>query len=135
MPDPIEVRMRRARFALVVVAALAFVVPRLPFISVPLERDEGEYAYIAQRMLEGDVPYRDAFNQKPPAVFVAYLGAFLLLGRSIEAIHAFAHLWTAVTALSCCRPRWIRRRFRSFNSVPCCCSEHLVTWRRRLPPH
>ena len=99
MPDPIGVRMRRARFALVVVAALAFVVPRLPFVSVPLERDEGEYAYIAQRMLEGDVPYRDAFDQKPPGVFVAYLGAFLLLGPSIEAIHVFAQLWTAVTTL------------------------------------
>ena len=99
MPDPIAVRTRRVRFALIVVAALAFVVPRLAFVSVPLERDEGEYAYIAQRMLEGDVPYRDAFDQKPPAVFVAYAGAFLLLGTSVEAIHVFAQLWSAVTTL------------------------------------
>ena len=49
-------------------------------------------------MLEGEVPYRDAFDQKPPGVFVAYLGAFLLLGRSTEAIHLFAHLWSAGTA-------------------------------------
>jgi 4-amino-4-deoxy-L-arabinose transferase-like glycosyltransferase len=63
-----------------------------------LERDEGEYAYVAWRMLEGEVPYRDAFDQKPPGVFLAYLGAFSLLGRSSEAIHVFAHLWSAGTA-------------------------------------
>lgn len=92
-------RERLAVAALVVLAALAFVAIRGPYLSIPLERDEGEYAYIAQRMLAGDVPYRDAFDQKPPAAFAAYLLAFATTGRSVEGIHAFAGIWTAATAL------------------------------------
>jgi 4-amino-4-deoxy-L-arabinose transferase-like glycosyltransferase len=81
------------------IGALAFVALRAPFVAVPLERDEGEYAYIAWRVLEGEVPYRDAFDQKPPGVFAAYLGAFALFGRSAPAIRLFLHLWSVGTAL------------------------------------
>jgi len=91
-------RVRRARTWILLAAAIAFAALRAPYLSVPLERDEGEYAYVAWRMLEGEVPYRDAFDQKPPGVFLAYLGAFGLLGRSTEAIHLFAHVWAAGTA-------------------------------------
>ena len=38
---------RESRVAILVVAALAFALLRAPLLSVPLERDEGEYAYIA----------------------------------------------------------------------------------------
>lgn len=89
---------RHAPLALIAVAVLAFVAMRAPFLSVPLERDEGEYAYIAQRMLEGEVPYRDAFDQKPPGVFVAYLLAFAIAGPTPLGIHLFLALWTAATA-------------------------------------
>jgi len=86
-----------ARVAVLAVAAAAFVAFRAPFLSLPLERDEGEYAYIAQRMLLGEVPYRDAFDQKPPGVFVAYLVAFSLFGQTVEGIHLFMYLWTIAT--------------------------------------
>jgi len=86
--------------ALVAVFFVAFVALRAPYLSLPLERDEGEYAYIAQRMIEGEIPYLDAFDQKPPAVFVVYRVAFGLFGQSIEAIHAMLYLWSAATALA-----------------------------------
>ncbi len=105
--DAPEDRTRQARLALLVAAALAFALVRIPFVSVPLERDEGEYAYIAQRVLAGDVPYRDAFDQKPPAIFAAYLAAFALFGPSVAGIHLFLYLWTAVTAL--CLDDLVRR--------------------------
>jgi hypothetical protein len=89
----------RACVAILLVAAAAFVLVRVPLFSVPLERDEGEYAYIAQRMLEGEVPYRDAFDQKPPGTFFVYALAISLLGPSIEGIHGFLHVWTAATAV------------------------------------
>jgi hypothetical protein len=89
---------RSAVIALLVIAALAFVALRAPFLSVPFERDEGEYAYIAQRMLAGDVPYRDAFDQKPPGVFVAYLLAFAAFGPSVESVHALLWIFTALAA-------------------------------------
>ena len=65
---------------------------RVGIASIPLERDEGEYAYIAQRWLAGDVPYQDSFNQKPPGPFLAYAALFALGARSIESVHWLAHV-------------------------------------------
>lgn len=69
---------------------------RIPLLSVPLERDEGEYAYIAWRMSQGEVPYRDHFDQKPPGVFFLYYLTFLF-DDSVEAIHGMMHLYTLAT--------------------------------------
>jgi hypothetical protein len=71
---------------------------RFSIAQIPLERDEGEYAYIADRWLAGDVPYRDAFDQKPPGVFLAYAALFAIGLRSIEAIHWLGHLFVLATA-------------------------------------
>jgi len=101
--SPARLREPVSRFAWIAVlllAALLFAWVRVPLVSVPLERDEGEYAYIAQRALKGDVPYRDAFDQKPPGVFLAYAAAFLLFEESIEGIHLFMYSWTVLTALA-----------------------------------
>jgi hypothetical protein len=75
--------------------------------SIPLERDEGEYAYIAQRWLRGDVPYRDAFDQKPPGAFAVYAACFVLFGESIESIHWGVQLYTLLTLVGI---GWIARR-------------------------
>src|SRR5258708_3473637 len=72
---------------------------RAPLAAVPLERDEGEYAYIAQRWLQGDVPYRDAFDQKPPGVFVAYAGIESVIGTSPTALHWGAQIYTLGTLI------------------------------------
>jgi 4-amino-4-deoxy-L-arabinose transferase-like glycosyltransferase len=98
--QPAGSRSRWACVAILAAAAVLFVFVRAPLLSIPLERDEGEYAYIAQRILAGDVPYRDAFDQKPPGVFLVYVCVFALLGESIEAIHLFMYAWTAATALA-----------------------------------
>lgn len=63
----------------------------------PLERDEGEYAYAAQRWLAGDVLYRDVFLQKPPAVVAVYAVVLRVLGATPAAIHWGAQLWTLGT--------------------------------------
>jgi len=97
----IEARRKRALvFGIVVASALISGLLRLPYLSVPLERDEGEYAYIAQRLAHGDVVYRDAFDQKPPGIFAAYRVAFALFGASVEGIHLFLHVWTVLSALA-----------------------------------
>ncbi len=64
---------------------------RINIAAIPLERDEGEYAYIAQRWLAGDLPYRDAFDQKPPGIFVVYAMMVALGGTSVHAIHWLSH--------------------------------------------
>jgi 4-amino-4-deoxy-L-arabinose transferase-like glycosyltransferase len=81
--------------------ALAFgLALRGPLLSIPFERDEGEYAYIGWRWLEGETPYLQTFNQKPPATFAVY-AAFLAIGcESPEAIHAAFAAWIAATQLA-----------------------------------
>ena len=44
---------------------------RAPIADIFLERDEGGYAYVAQRWLKGEVPYQHSFDQKPPGVYAA----------------------------------------------------------------
>src|SRR5262245_51492220 len=97
--EPGPARRRRAERALVAAAALAFVLLRIPYVALPLERDEGEYAYVAWRMLEGDAPYRDAFDQKPPGVFAVYAALIALGQGSPAAIHLLLYAWTALCAV------------------------------------
>ena len=55
-------------------AALACVLLalRLPSLVQPMGADEGLYAYVGDRVLEGGLPYRDAWDQKPPAIHATY---------------------------------------------------------------
>ncbi len=88
------------RQLLPLLAVVAFsIVLRIRIASIPLERDEGGYAYIATRWLAGDVPYRDAFDQKPPGTYLAYASAFVLGAKSKEAIHWLGHLWLVGAAV------------------------------------
>lgn len=45
---------------------------RLPALVQPMGPDQGIYAYVGQRILAGDIPYRDAWDHKPPGLHYAY---------------------------------------------------------------
>jgi Dolichyl-phosphate-mannose-protein mannosyltransferase len=81
---------------LAVVFGLALLL-RWPIAAIPLERDEGEYAYIGQRWLLGEIPYQSSFDQKPPGVFVAYAVILRLVGTSPAAIHWAAQVYALGT--------------------------------------
>src|SRR5258707_15227298 len=67
---------------------LLFVVAvRIPFLSVPLERDEGEFAYAGQLILEGIPPYQLAYNMKLPGTYVAYAAILRTFGETAAGIH------------------------------------------------
>ncbi|MBM4361031.1 MAG: hypothetical protein FJ096_23275, partial [Deltaproteobacteria bacterium] len=51
-------------------------------------RDQGIYALVARTVLEGGMPYRDAFDFKPPGIFVVYAVARLLSGSAQWGIRA-----------------------------------------------
>ncbi len=53
-------------------AALLALVLRLPLLHLPLERDEGAYATVATLWQHGAVPYRDAWDHKPPLIYLLY---------------------------------------------------------------
>ena len=85
---------------LAVFAALVFVAyVRLRVADVPLERDEGEYAYAGQLILEGIPPYQLAYNMKFPGTYYAYAAILALFGRTIWGIHVGLMLVNAATSL------------------------------------
>ncbi len=59
---------------------------RIRMASMPLERDEGEYAYAGQLMLEGVPPYRLAYNMKMPGIYAAYAAIMAVFGQSAAGI-------------------------------------------------
>lgn len=75
----------RALALCAIVALVVFV--RLRLLQIPLERDEGEYAYSGQLMLEGIPPYQLAWNMKLPGTYAAYAAMMALFGQSIGGIH------------------------------------------------
>lgn len=83
---------------LLLVAVLGFSLAlRSLVVDVPFERDEGQYAYIAWRWLDGAMPYVDSFDQKPPGVYAIYAAAIALFGRGPGAVHWAVGLYTLGT--------------------------------------
>lgn len=60
---------------------------RLRLESMPLERDEGEYAYAGQLILRGTPPYEQAYNMKFPGTYLVYAGIMAVFGETTEGIH------------------------------------------------
>lgn len=69
----------------VVLAVVAYA--RIRLLDVPLERDEGEYAYIGQLMLRGIPPYLHAYSMKLPGTAAAYALFMALFGQTPSGIH------------------------------------------------
>jgi hypothetical protein len=66
---------------------------RLPSLVQPAGGDQGLYAYEGQRILAGDVMYRDVWDQKPPGIGVIY--AALLAAWPHESVVPLADLVAA----------------------------------------
>ena len=60
---------------------------RVRFLDIPLERDEGEYAYAGQLMLQGIPPYKLVYNLKFPGTYAAYALMMSIFGQTIRGIH------------------------------------------------
>lgn len=87
--------------AFVLLAASAFlaVVPRLFYLNTPFDRDEGAYAYVADIIQQGGMPYLDAFDHKPPGIYYFYRLAFSLFGHTVAAPRLLAAFFVAVACL------------------------------------
>jgi len=80
---------------------------RLRLLSLPLERDEGEYAYAGQLILQGIPPYELAYNMKFPGTYLAYSVIMALFTQSPAGIHFGMLCLTTSTALMLF---WLGRR-------------------------
>lgn len=84
--------------AAVLIAVILFVVAvRIRLLETPLERDEGEFGYMGQLILQGGPLYSAAYNMKLPGIYAVYALIMLLFGQSTAGIHlglVFANVGT-----------------------------------------
>jgi hypothetical protein len=83
-----------ALFTIILVSTLI----RIPLLSIPFERDEGEYAYIGWRLNYEEIPYKDWVDQKPPAIFWTYKYALNLPFDRIQSVHIMVLLFSIGTS-------------------------------------
>lgn len=106
LPTPIPMNPKQTRYqslfrfaswllfgATLVVVAWA----RIRLFDLPLERDEGEYAYSGQLLLHGIPPYRLAYSMKFPGTSVAYALLMSILGDSSKGVHLGLFLINLIT--------------------------------------
>ncbi len=95
-PDSKRIWLRLFYTAVLLIVAGA----RLRLLNFPLERDEGEYAYAGQFILQGIPPYELAYNMKFPGTYLAY-AAIMALFRPDPGGNSFPDccLMTTATAL------------------------------------
>lgn len=79
--------LRHRAWLLVGLALLFVVVVRVRLRELPLERDEGEFAYAGQLMLQGVAPYREVYAMKLPGTYAAYALMMSVFGQSASGIH------------------------------------------------
>src|SRR5882724_1655793 len=96
----IDINGKTLRWGWSIVAVIIFGIVlaiRIRLLGIPLERDEGEYAYAGQLMLQGIPPYKLAYNMKFPGTYAAYAAIMSIFGQTIFAIHLGLILVNAVT--------------------------------------
>ena len=86
-----------AWWALATIVFALVIAIRIRLLGIPLERDEGEYAYAGQLILQGIPPYTLAYNMKFPGTYVAYALIMSIFGQTIHAIHLGLLLVNAAT--------------------------------------
>jgi hypothetical protein len=81
-------------------AVLAGVVlARVHLLGLPLERDEGEYAYTGQLLLQGIPPYQLAYSMKFPGTAAVYAVLMSIFGETSCGIHLGLIIINVVTTL------------------------------------
>jgi len=96
---------------------------RIRLLSMPLERDEGEFAYAGQLLLEGAAPYGLALNIKLPGTNDAYAAMMAVFGQNAAGIHfGFLLVNLGTLALLFC----LARRLLPWAGVLVCCATYAL---------
>ena len=89
-PGPVSPKgfvVRDYTWGLIILILLGAIALRVHLLDVPLQRDEGEYAYAGQLLLQGFLPYTKVYNMKMPGIYGAYALMMAILGQTITGIH------------------------------------------------
>jgi hypothetical protein len=84
-------------FLLLILAVVTAI--RVRLLDMPLERDEGEYAYAGQLLLQGIPPYQEVYNMKWPGTYAAYALIMAIFGQTTGGIHTGLILVNLATAV------------------------------------
>lgn len=60
---------------------------RIPFLAEPFESDQAVYSYVARSWQQGKIPYKDVFDNKPPAIYLFLRLVMNFFGSSVKGIH------------------------------------------------
>ena len=69
-----------------------------PLLTYPLGRDQAVFATAGRIIANGGVPYKDAWDMKPPGVFYLFWLSFTLFGPSESAPRLLDLFWSLATA-------------------------------------
>jgi 4-amino-4-deoxy-L-arabinose transferase-like glycosyltransferase len=86
-------------FVVLLAVIVFFGAIRWRLLDMPLERDEGEYAYAGQLMLQGIPPYQLAYNMKLPGTYAAYAAILAMFGQTAHGIHLGLLLVNAISVI------------------------------------
>jgi 4-amino-4-deoxy-L-arabinose transferase-like glycosyltransferase len=85
--NSMEQNLNRAAWIILAMAVVFILLVRARYLELPLERDEGEFAYAGQLILQGIPPYELAYNMKLPGTNLAYAGLMAVFGQTTAGIH------------------------------------------------
>jgi hypothetical protein len=90
---------RYACYAALIFVLAFFAAIRFHFRNMPLERDEGEYAYMGQLMLQGVPPFKLAYTMKLPGTSMAYAAMMAVFGQTVAGIRIGMMVVTTLCSL------------------------------------
>jgi Dolichyl-phosphate-mannose-protein mannosyltransferase len=106
----------RWRVLAIAVVILAGLLAKEPELLLPMGPDQGTYSYVAERILDGGLPYVDAWDNKPPATYYLHAAAVALVPAGVRwtgscipgttqpcgyvALQLLDIVWTGATALA-----------------------------------
>jgi hypothetical protein len=82
--------------AIIIAVAAGF---RYRLLDVPLERDEGEYAYASQLILHGTPLYSNVYDMRLPGIYIAYALFLAVFGQTHTGIHMGLLIINSITIL------------------------------------
>jgi len=86
-PARYDTSIRVVAWTLLAATLVAIVWARIHLAGLPLERDEGEYAYTGRLLLLGHAPYELAYSMKFPGTAGVYAVFLAVFGKSPTAVH------------------------------------------------
>lgn len=94
---------------LVGVSALGIAILLVQLLMFGHGRDQGIYTVVARSVVEGKMPYRDAWDFKPPGIFLVYAFARLFFGNAqwgIRVVEALGLVLTSFGLVTLTRRFW-----------------------------